>query len=137
MNPLNKETLMTSSAAQPIAGGPALNDAVAYDRRWLIVDQTDAWLDPGRAPRLAQLELSLRFGYLVIRAPGMLRLDVPLDVIEDDASVDRMAQVGSAAVRTVDEGDLAAAWFTEWLGQPCKLLKVHPDAEAVSWPDRA
>lgn len=127
---------MTSPVAQPIAGGPALHDAEAYDRRWLIVDQADAWLDTGRAPRLEQLELSLRFGYLVIKAPGMLRLDVPLDVIEDDASVERTAQVGQTAVRAVDEGDLAAAWFAEWLGQPCRLLKVHPDAETIRWPDQ-
>ncbi len=70
----------------PIAGAPALahEDAPAYDRRWLLVDEGGAWLDAARAPRLAQLNLALRFGYLVIRAPGMLRLDVPLEVIEDD-----------------------------------------------------
>ncbi|MGB6243176.1 MAG: MOSC N-terminal beta barrel domain-containing protein [Castellaniella sp.] len=127
---------MSTSVAQPIAGGPALNEAGDYDRRWLIVDQADVWLDSGQAPRLGQLELTLRFGYLVIKAPGMLRLDVPLDVIEDDVSVERVARVGQAAVRAVDEGELAAAWFAEWLGQPCRLLKVHPDAGAVSWPDQ-
>ncbi|MGB6009607.1 MOSC N-terminal beta barrel domain-containing protein [Castellaniella sp.] len=127
---------MTLPLAQPIAGGPALADAGAYDRRWLVVDPAHAWLSPDQAPRLGQLELSLRFGYLVVRASGMLRLDVPLDVIEDDASVERSAQVGPQAVRVVDEGDLAAAWLTEWLGQPCRLMKVHPDADAVAWPDR-
>lgn len=127
---------MTHPLAQPIACGPALAQADAYDRRWLVVDPDHAWLSLDQAPRLGQLELSLRFGYLVVRAPGMLRLDVPLDVIEDDASVERSAQVGSQTVRVVDEGDLAAAWLTEWLGQPCRLMKVHPDAGAVAWPDR-
>jgi hypothetical protein len=122
--------------AQPIAGAAAVADASAYDRRWLVVDSAHAWLSPAQAPRLEQLELSLRFGYLVVRAPGMLRLDVPLDVIEDDASVERSAHVGAQAVRVVDEGDLAAAWLTEWLGQPSRLMKIHPDAETVAWPDR-
>jgi hypothetical protein len=121
---------------QPIAGSRAVQDERAreYDHRWLLVDAQDAWLDTARAPRLAELDLSLRFGYLVVRAPGMLRLDVPLDVIEDDESVERRVRVGAQSVRAVDEGELAAAWFAEWLGQPCRLMKVHPDAEEVVWP---
>lgn len=129
------ETTM-SDAFQPIAGASVVahEDAHAYDRRWLLVDPAGAWLDRAQAPRLAELDLALRFGYLVIRAPGMLRLDIPLDVIEDDESVEREALVGGRPVRVVDEGDLAAAWFGEWLGQPCRLMKVHPEAEAVAWP---
>lgn len=119
----------------PIAGGAGLGQAGAgdYDRRWLLVDDDNAWLTGNQAPRLGELELSLRFGYLVIRAPGMLRLDIPLDVIEDDDSVERVARVGNQDVRVVDEGDLAAAWFAEWLGQPCRLMKVHPEADPVAW----
>ena len=120
----------------PIAGGAAVarEDARPYDRRWLLVGDDNAWLDGAQAPGLGQLDLSLRFGYLVIRAPGMLRLDIPLDVIEDDDSVERVARVGGQPVRVVDEGDLAAAWFAEWLGTPCRLMKVHPEAGAVAWP---
>ncbi|TAN27354.1 MAG: hypothetical protein EPN31_12580 [Castellaniella sp.] len=131
----NKETTVTESF-HPIAGGAGLGQADAgdYDHRWLLVDGDNAWLNGGQAPRLGELDLSLRFGYLVIRAPGMLRLDIPLDVIEDDESVERVAQVGGQAVRVVDEGDLAAAWFAEWLGQPCRLMKVHPEAAPVAWP---
>ncbi len=121
---------------QPIAGGPALRhpEAQAYDRRWVVVDATGAWLDGARAPRLGEVDLSLRFGFLVMRAPGMLRLDIPLDVIEDDESVECTAHIGSHTVRAVDEGGLAAAWLTEWLGQPCRLVKIHPDAVAFDWP---
>lgn len=121
----------------PIAGGATLahEDAQGYDHRWLVVDANNAWLTGEQAPRLGKLDLSLRFGYLVIRAPGMLRLDIPLDVIEDDDSVDRIATIGGQSVRVVDEGDLAAAWFAEWLGTPCRLMKVHPDAGAVAWPN--
>ncbi|WP_368642473.1 MOSC N-terminal beta barrel domain-containing protein [Castellaniella ginsengisoli] len=127
--------MTTHSAYQPIAGAAALADEAAqsYDRRWLAVDDQDRWLEAGRAPGLNQLDISLRFGYLVIRAQGMLRLDVPLDVIEDDDSVERTAKIGGRDVRVVDEGDLAAAWFTQWLGQPCRLVKVHPEAGPVEW----
>ncbi|WP_345796106.1 MOSC N-terminal beta barrel domain-containing protein [Castellaniella sp. MT123] len=122
--------------AQPIAGSKGLPDAdaQAYDRRWLVVDGQSHWLNRDQAPRLGELDLSLRFGYLVVRAPGMLRLDIPLDVIEDDDSVERTVRVGGQAVRAVDEGDLAAAWFAEWLGVPCRLMKVHPDMADIAWP---
>ena len=128
--------MTTDTDFQPIAGGTALTDAAAqpYDHRWLVVDEQDQWLDARQAPGLAKLELSLRFGYLVIRAAGMLRLDIPLDVIEDDDSVERTARVGQHDVRVVDEGELAGAWFTECLGQPCRLVKVHPDAAQIAWP---
>ncbi|WP_322995499.1 MOSC N-terminal beta barrel domain-containing protein [Castellaniella sp.] len=130
---------MNHTTAQPIVGASPVADerAQAYDRRWLLVGPDHACLNAEQAPGLSGLELSLRFGYLVVRAPGMLRLDIPLDVIEDDTSVECQAQVGRQAVRAVDEGDLAAAWFTQWLGQPCRLLKIHPDAAAVQWPDPA
>lgn len=126
------------TTAQPIAGASPLADdrALAYDRRWLLVGPDYAWLDATQATGLSGLDISLRFGYLVVRAQGMLRLDIPLDVIEDDTSVECQALVDGQSVRAVDEGDLAAAWFTQWLGQPSRLLKIHPDSPAVSWPDR-
>ena len=79
--------------------------------------------------------MSVRFGYLVVRAPGMLRMDIPIDVIEDDDSVLTEARVGGQPVKVVDEGSLAAAWLGDLLGHPCRLVKVHPDAGAIAWPD--
>lgn len=127
---------MSSSMIRPIAGCAALEgaDQAAYDRRWLIVDETGRWLDSGRCPAVARIEVSVRFGYLVVRAPGMLRMDIPMDVIEDDDSVLAQALVGDQAVRVVDEGELAAAWLTDLLGQACRLVKVHPQADPVRWP---
>lgn len=127
---------MSAPTSTPLAGCQALNDtdALAYDRRWLVVDDRGQWLDASQAARLADIQLDIRFGYLVLRAPGMLRLDIPMDVIEDDASVERSAQVGGQTVRVVDEGDLAAAWMTELLNQPARLVKIHPEASAVVWP---
>lgn len=121
--------------ATPIASCTALDhpDAPAYDRRWLVVDDDGRWLGAMQAEGLARIVLDIRFGYLVLRAPGMLRLDIPLDVIEDDDSVVREARIGAQDVRVVDEGDLAAAWLTELLGRPARLVKVHPEAGPVDW----
>lgn len=127
---------MTQSIYHPIAAcdGLADADAAECDRRWLVVDDTGVWLAQNRCAKLAQVQVGLRFGYLVIKAPGMLRLDIPVDVIEDDDSVRRQVRVDAQQVDVVDEGDLAASWFSNFLGQPCRLVKLHPDASPVSWP---
>jgi uncharacterized protein YcbX len=115
--------------------GVAGSDAAAYDRRWFVADAEGRWLSRGQHPRLEEVEVTLRYGYLVMRAPGMLRMDIPLDVIEDDDSVRRQACVGSQQIDAVDEGDLAAAWMSNFLGVPARLYKVHPEAPAVAWEE--
>jgi hypothetical protein len=81
---------------------------------------------------LKQIELSIRFDYLVIRAPGMLRLDIPVDVLEDDEDAFEQAQLDGRALRVVSEGQLADAWFSKFLERPIRLVKLHPDEELTA-----
>ena len=127
---------MTPTFYYPIAScaGIADPEAAAYDRRWLIVDDADNWLSQQQCPKLAAIQVNLSMGCLVMRAEGMLRLDIPLDVIEDDDSVRRQAIVDGKHVDVVDEGELVATWVSKYLERPCRLVKVHPDAPPVLWP---
>jgi len=128
----------TPPACEPLAGSAAVSGTLAaqYDRRWLAVDESGAWLAPDATPKLADIAVSLRYGYLTLRAPGMLRMDVPLEVEEDDDSVARTVRVGEQTIPVVDEGDLLAAWLSNFLERPCRLVKRHPPEAAVNWPDR-
>lgn len=129
---------MTSTSLYfPIASCSGIDNPAAadYDRQWLIVDDQGRWLTQKNHAGLADISVDLRFGYLVMRAPGMLRMDLPLDVIEDDDSVRRQALIGKQHVDVVDEGDLAAAWVTNLLSTPARLVKVHPDAGPVLWAE--
>jgi len=112
----------------PVLGCAPVDDerAADYQHRWLVGDALGRWLAPSDCSALGSIETSLRMGYLVLRAPGMLRLDIPLDVIEDDDSVCRVVQIGEDKIAVVDEGDLAATWLSNCLGRPCRLYKVHP-----------
>jgi len=127
---------MSETVYTPIVACSSLSDldAAPYHRRWLVVDEHGNLLGRTQHARLADVQVGIRFGFLVIRAPGMLRMDLPLDVIEDDDSVRRQALIGGHAIDVVDEGDLAAAWMSRFLGAPCRLVKVHPDAPAIKWP---
>jgi hypothetical protein len=48
--------------------------------------------------------------------------------------VRREVYVGDQEVDAVDEGDLAAAWLSNFTGMPCRLMKVHPEMGEVRWP---
>ena len=118
---------------QPLLGcAPSADErAAAYHQRWLVGDDNGAYLSPADCPALTNIDVQLSMGYLVLRAPGMLRLDIPLDVIEDDESVCSELRLGDQRVKVVDEGNLAAAWLSNHLGCVARLYKVHPDVQ--SW----
>jgi hypothetical protein len=67
-----------------------------------------------------------------ITAPGMLRIELPLEVEEDDPSVLRIVKVWDDVVDAVDEGDYVAQWFSDFLGRPARLVKLHPDARRLA-----
>ena len=127
---------MSKEMSFPIVGciGSEHRDAAQYHQRWFVVDAKGGWLSVAQCPGLSGVSTDVRMGYLVLRAPGMLRMDIPMDVIEDDDSVRQTAQVADQTVDVVDEGEVAAAWFTHVTGEPSRLVKVHPEAKPVVWP---
>lgn len=111
----------------PVAacGGIDSADAAEWHHRWLVVDDQGRSLDAADCPGLANVDVAIRMGYLVLRAPGMLRLDIPMEVIEDDESVWTEAFVADRKIDVVDEGDLAATWFSKALDRPARLVKLR------------
>ena len=126
---------MTNANHCPVAAcSPSTHSqASLYHHRWLVVDANGHWLSAQTSPALSGVTTDIKMGYLVLRAPGMLRMDIPLEVIEDDDSVLRQAMIGAQQVVVVDEGDLAATWFGHVTGQICRLVKVHPDTTQIDW----
>ncbi|XP_063046924.1 molybdenum cofactor sulfurase isoform X2 [Engraulis encrasicolus] len=103
-----------------------------YDRVWMVVNENGVCLSQKRESRLCQIQpqISLASNALRIRAPGMKSMSVPLGNWKElQASTQRTCQskVCGDRVQTVDCGDEAAAWFSEFLGKPCRLIKQNPD----------
>ena len=121
--------MANSAASVVIVGCPSVDHehAEQFKHRWFVINEAGQLLEDSFSQALSKVELTIKHGDLTVRAPGMLRLDIPMDVIEDDDSVCRQAQVGQRTLKVVDEGDLAAAWFGNVTGCPCRLVKVHPD----------
>ena len=118
---VNKEQ---DNVVHPVTGLPAASGADAgYQGRWAVVLESGE-IPPSDTSRLSAVQLECRMGFLVLRAPGMLRLDVPLDVIEDDPSVIEERLVQGQLRRVIDEGEWAAAWLTQLAGRPARLVKI-------------
>lgn len=116
----------------PIQFGPALKGlAPQYQQQWFLTDTDGKQLSESACQGLAKLELTIKLGNLQVRAPGMLMLELTLDVLEDEDSFRCTAiDLNQQPLAAIKEGELAATWFGHLVQQPCLLLKRdpgHPD----------
>jgi uncharacterized protein YcbX len=71
---------------------------------------------------------TLKHTELVLRAPGMLALHLALDAVEAPTRV----TVWKDEVAAYDMGDLAAQWFSDFLGQKFRLARFDPEQKRLS-----
>lgn len=98
------------------------------DRAWMVVDSEGKFLTQRTVPRMALVRPKLTSQEMVLRAPGMLALHVALDAVEAPATV----TVWRDTVPAWDMGAVAAQWFTDFLGQPCRLVRFDPEHRRLS-----
>ena len=94
---------------------------IRYDRQWMVVDERGMFVaqrgDSGRGVgvrSLALVETALDSGALVLAAPGMPPLSLPLAGLPGTREKVRIWESG---VEAVDQGPEAGAWFTEYLSR--------------------
>jgi uncharacterized protein YcbX len=113
-----------SCAGFAVDEAPLIETGLEYDREWMVVDAEGDFVSQREVPRMALVRTALRSGELVLRAPGMLALHLRLDAVEGDCRV----RVWDDTVAAFDMGDLAAQWFSDFLGRPLRLARFDPDA---------
>lgn len=104
------------------------------DRAWMVVDAQGMFLTQRSLPRMALIRPQLKSDEMVLRAPGMLALHVAIDAVEAPATV----TVWRDTVPAWDMGPVAAQWFSDFLGQPCRLVRFDPEHRRLSsleWTD--
>uniref|UniRef100_E1T831 MOSC domain protein beta barrel domain protein n=1 Tax=Burkholderia sp. (strain CCGE1003) TaxID=640512 RepID=E1T831_BURSG len=120
--------------------GIALNEArllatgLEYDRYWMAVDAEGAMLTQRAHPRMALIKVEIAGHELVIRAPGMSELRTPLDAAQLSAPAKVATKVWRDAAYGLDTGDACAAWFSDFLGMPVRLLRFDPERERIVDP---
>lgn len=108
-----------------------IETGLEFDRAWMVVDPQGAMLTQRELPRLALVRPTLRLNDLLLRAPGMLALHLALDAVETPTRV----RVWDDIVKAYDMGALAAQWFSDFLGRPCRLVRFDPEEKRLA--DRA
>ena len=104
---------------------------LAGDRRWMLVDESNARFFTQRAlPHMSRLSVLWNAdGGVTLSAPGFEPLDVavPLDI---DANL-RGVTVWSDSLRVPDAGDAAAEWVSRFIGKPTRM--VYMPVERARW----
>lgn len=108
-----------------------------YDRAWMVVDSEGEFVTQRELPRMALIQPSFKLSQLVLRAPGMLALHLALDAAEGPAKV----RVWGEEVMACDMGDLAAQWFSDFLGPDAppelkrlRLARFDPEVKRACDP---
>lgn len=115
-----------------------IETGLEFDRAWMVVDAAGRFVSQRELPRMALVRTTLKHTELVLRAPGMLALHLALDAVE----APRQVTVWNDTVAAYDMGDLAAQWFSDFLGAPghasgdvkfpLRLARFDPEQKRLS-----
>lgn len=100
-----------------------------YDREWMVVDANGDFLTQRNYPQMATIVPRIKSTTLELRAPGMLRLDIPLDLPDPEDAPTITVQVWDDHLPAYDCDELTATWFSQVLGTRCRLVRFHPHAK--------
>ncbi len=112
-----------SCAGIEVQKAQLLDTGLEWDRNWMVVDEAGEFVTQRELPRMALIEPRLQTEEMTLSAPGMLALQVRLDRVEKPVR----ARVWDDEVSAFDMGDMAAQWFSDFLGQKLRLVRFDPD----------
>ncbi|KAJ8268135.1 hypothetical protein COCON_G00133070 [Conger conger] len=120
-----------SCAALEVSEWPLGPQGLLYDRVWMVVNRNGVCLSQKQEPRLCQIhpQIHLDTENLSVNASGMNPVFVPLEGSSEQYQEEPVCQskVCGDRVQTVDCGDRVAAWLSEFLGKPCRLIRQSSD----------
>lgn len=119
-----------SCAGVPLAEARVTTTGLAFDRNWMLVDQSASFLTQRQVPEMAQIRPRIGDSDLYVSYPGISDLRVPMHLRGDEAKV----RIWGKPCSAIDQGDFAASWFSELLGRTVRLVKFDPANPRVSDP---
>ena len=99
-----------------------------WDRQWMIVNARGVFLTQRTHPQLARIVPQLTADALVLRAPGLSTLTVPL-ASEGARTAVRIWDDGCVGI---DQGSAAREWLSRAVGEAVHLVRVAPDMGRVA-----
>jgi uncharacterized protein YcbX len=117
-----------SCAGIAVSEGLLIETGLEFDRAWMVVDEAGSFVTQRELPRMALIQPTLKTHEMPLRAPGMLALHIALDAVEAPCRV----RVWDDEVAAYDMGDLAAQWFSDFLGRKLRLVRFDPEQRRLS-----
>lgn len=93
-----------------------------WDRHWMAASPDGVFMSQRTHPRLARVVPEIANDHLVLQAPEMQPLRVPVK----PEGHSRPARVWKDSITALDLGDTAATWLTEAVGHLARLLRISP-----------
>lgn len=98
------------------------------DRAWMVVDEQGEFVSQRELPRMALVRPTLKLTEVILRAPGMLALHLAIDTVEEAVKV----RLWKDELPAFDMGDVAAQWFSDFLGRKLRLVRFDPEHRHLS-----
>ncbi len=105
-----------------------------YDREWMVVDAQGNYMTQRDFPRMALIAPRIKADTLELRAPGMLRLEVPLGLPDPEDEKTLAVRIWDEELKAYDCDEVTATWFSKFLGVPCRLVRFHAEAKRLANP---
>ena len=115
-----------SCAGVEVAEAVLTEAGLDLDRAWMVVDEKGEFVSQRELPRMALVRPQLKHYEVVLRAPGMLALHLNIEGVEAPVRV----RVWDDEVAAFDMGDVAAQWFSDFLGAKLRLVRFDPEHRA-------
>ena len=104
------------------------------DRAWMVVDDAGEFVTQRELPRMTLIQPLLNTYDMILKAPGMEPLHVPIEEVGAAVSV----KVWDDTAKAFDMGDEAADWFSTFLKKTVRLVRFDPEQARLSdltWTD--
>jgi uncharacterized protein YcbX len=117
-----------SCAGTALASAELAATGLRHDRRWMLVNDQGQFITQREHSQLALIKPTLQGSGVLIDAPGMSTLAVQGTSLAQPCAVN----VWKDQCRAYDEGAQSSAWFSEFLGQPVRLVRFADDQQRIS-----
>ncbi|WP_254897701.1 MOSC domain-containing protein [Kitasatospora sp. NA04385] len=117
-------------AGTPLHSAVLTPAGLAHDRSFMVTSEEGVFRTQRRDPLLASIrpEVSADGAKLVLYGPGA----APVAIEVDTAGPPRDVDLFGAPFRGIDQGDEVAAWLSEVLRAPSRLVRVPADHDRVT-----
>lgn len=102
---------------------PLVARGFAWDRQWMVVDARGRFVTQRTHPQLATVATALHGDGLHLSTSGRAALTLPWQERTEDGPQCTVV-VWNDSVLAMDCGDAAAAWFSDLLGTPARLVRA-------------